>query len=516
MNAGALHVLGVLAGQHLWQGAALVLLTTLLSRLPAWKDAETHSWMLAGALVLAVLLPLAVFLPGPGPARSLPAAVVVQATSVSTAQKAVVGMPAGVQPSTSVQSVIAQAGRRDWPAALLLVWGMGTLLALWQLVRRWMLSRRLRRRARPIDRAGRHFGLSVPAGVGLSACDGVDAPMLVGLAHPVILVPQRFLDELPTSTLRHLLGHELAHCARRDTWMGAFEALALALYWWSPPLHLLQRRLDAARERACDERAARALGNGTGMADALLAGARIVFTGTRPRPMPAVGMLATRSLLRQRIEGLLTMTVDPRTNMSRRAVLACLTLVLAGSSLTLMATPRLGPSRMHVRQQPGAASLIAAVRADRPDRIRTLVRGGADIDARLPGDGTALIVAAQRGDTRLVHELLELGASVGRASPGDGNPLIAAAAGGHLAVVRELVAAGAKMDAVVPGDETPLINAARSGSLPVVRYLVGHGADVNHGVLANGREWRTPLNQSRTQTIRDYLAARGARTQAHD
>ena len=157
-----------------------------------------------------------------------------------------------------------------------------------------------------------------------------------------------------------------------------------------------------------------------------------------------------------------------------------------------------------------STTLIEAVDTRRVEEVRRVVQGGADIDAAVRGDGTALIRAAAHGDLAIVDELIRLGADVNRASRGDGNPLIAAANRGHADVVARLLAAGADANTVVAGDETPLINAARGGHLDVVTYLVEHGADVNKGVVADLGRWRSPLNQATDEQVRAYLSGKGA------
>lgn len=159
---------------------------------------------------------------------------------------------------------------------------------------------------------------------------------------------------------------------------------------------------------------------------------------------------------------------------------------------------------------PSDSDLLAAASAGDHDAVRRLVEQGADVDARVRGDGTALIQAAKRGDLAIVDELLRLGADANQASRGDGNPLIAASAAGRTDVVERLLAAGADVNGVVAGDETALINAARRGHLDVVKLLVDRGADVNLGVTADFGKWRSPLNQASDGAVRDYLISQGA------
>jgi bla regulator protein blaR1 len=154
--------------------------------------------------------------------------------------------------------------------------------------------------------------------------------------------------------------------------------------------------------------------------------------------------------------------------------------------------------------------LLDAVRANRPDLVRQLVAQGVDINATQPGDGSALIVASRRGNLAMVDALIALGADVDRASHGDGTPLIAAAGAGQVAVIERLSAKGANIDFVAADDETALISAVRGNHAQAVESLIRHGADVNLGVLANGTQWRTPLNQAHDTGIHNYLADRGA------
>lgn len=159
---------------------------------------------------------------------------------------------------------------------------------------------------------------------------------------------------------------------------------------------------------------------------------------------------------------------------------------------------------------PSAAEVLAAVDSGDIKAVRTLVAKGANPDAAMPGDGTALILASKQGKLAMVDALLELGAGVEVPSHGDGNPLIMAAKAGHDDVVARLVEAGADPNTVVAGDETPLINAARGGHLGTVEYLVEHGADVNLGVTADFGQWRSPLNQAGSEAIKSYLIRQGA------
>src|SRR4030095_16263568 len=98
--------------------------------------------------------------------------------------------------------------------------------------------------------------------------------------------------------------------------------------------------------------------------------------------------------------------------------------------------------------------------------------------------------------------------------PGDGSAIIMAAREGREDVVALLLDHRASIDRVVAGDENALIQASGAGELSVVRLLVSRGADVNVRVWVDGSgnrssgEWRTPLSMARKgghKTVVDFL-----------
>ncbi|HEX4452727.1 MAG TPA: M56 family metallopeptidase [Kofleriaceae bacterium] len=124
--------------------------------------------------------------------------------------------------------------------------------------------------ARSIDRyrrAVRAAGAATPAPADarallceLAARVGVRAPRLhvelgasphvIGLWRSTIVIPPALLDE--PQLLRGALLHELAHVRRRDGIARAVQVWAGALLFFWPVVRLAARRLDLARESACD------------------------------------------------------------------------------------------------------------------------------------------------------------------------------------------------------------------------------------------------------------------------
>ncbi len=157
------------------------------------------------------------------------------------------------------------------------------------------------------------------------------------------------------------------------------------------------------------------------------------------------------------------------------------------------------------------APLTAAVRRGDAVTVRSLLRGGADVNAA-QGDGTtALHWAAMSGHADLAAMLVQAGAHVGATTRlGAYTPLHLAARSGSAAVVAALVSAGAHVSAVTTSGTTPLMMAAGSGVAGAVTPLLEAGADVNAVESAKGQTaLMFAAASGRTEAVR-LLLARGA------
>lgn len=506
MSSVLMDVLTAIGAHHMWQSATLLLLAWLVFKLRA-VSADARSWMWLGIFVLAVVSPLAVFLPGGDP---------VAATGPSAHATISLTELAQADPSISARTTITAELLAALKPAAVLAWLFGFAWSLWRLLSGWIAARRLRSAAHAAPNLKRLLMHELPPKTTVKVSDDIASPMVVGLSHQCILVPRKLVAELPESVLLDILRHEIAHVRRRDMWASLAQRLFVAVYWWSPPLRLISARLNLAREMACDERAALRSGENTTYAASLLASVDTVLSLGQQRHLLASGIFDTRKGLTRRIEGLLNM--DPKTQRSgiKPALMMGATVLAASVALTLAVTPRVGHAAFATTAEDGvlqsgkAELLIQAAETGQLEEVRRLVRSGVRIDARVDGVGTALIVAARAGNLPMVDALLRMGAPVDQYSLRDGNPLIMAAMAGHHDVVDRLIEAGANVNAVVRYDETPLINASRKGHLSIVTCLVEKGADVNLSVRADFG-LRSPLNQARDKAVRQYLISKGAR-----
>jgi ankyrin repeat protein len=111
--------------------------------------------------------------------------------------------------------------------------------------------------------------------------------------------------------------------------------------------------------------------------------------------------------------------------------------------------------------------------------VRTLLKGGADVNSAQPDGATALAWAAHWNAEEIVRQLIAAGADVNRANDLGVTPLALACVNGSAAVVEALLNAGAAPDVTRDTGETALMTAARTGNTAVVKLLLGFGANPN-------------------------------------
>ena len=203
--------------------------------------------------------------------------------------------------------VVAQGGFGIAPAlaALLLAawlvgasWHIARLLAAHVGLRRIVASSR---RSRALDDACTAL---VPADVELLVSPAF-GPAAVGLLRRRILLPQAMAVALPAAALRAVVLHEATHHRRNDVQSLFAQRLGEAVFWWNPLIRMLAKATDAAREVACDVRAARAFGTPTDYAEALLDSIAHLIPATQHGSARALCAAASLSTLDQRIDAII-------------------------------------------------------------------------------------------------------------------------------------------------------------------------------------------------------------------
>ncbi len=242
-GAAAQGALGTLALMAV-QGTALALLAVVLVRAgrlrPAWQAAI---WLV---VLVKFLLPW-------GPALPFSLADLFALARPS---------PGGyLLPASLAPTAVAPAG------SPLVALGWIGLAGAWALTSIVLVGRAVivQRRGAAIARAARPAPVAaaavlaalVAARPGLRRCAptlrigaATTGPYVIGLVRPIIVVPPALLEA--PALLRAALRHELAHVRRLDALGRAVQVLATALFPMWPVVHLASRRLELAREAACD------------------------------------------------------------------------------------------------------------------------------------------------------------------------------------------------------------------------------------------------------------------------
>uniref|UniRef100_A0A8B9WYA4 Fibronectin type III and ankyrin repeat domains 1 n=1 Tax=Bos mutus grunniens TaxID=30521 RepID=A0A8B9WYA4_BOSMU len=149
--------------------------------------------------------------------------------------------------------------------------------------------------------------------------------------------------------------------------------------------------------------------------------------------------------------------------------------------------------------------------------VRILQGGNVKVDVPNKFGFTALMVAAQRGYTRLVKILISHGTDVNLQNGSGKDSLMLACYAGHLDVVKYLRRHGASWDTRDLGGCTALHWAADGGHCNVIEWMIGDGCEVD--AVDAGSRW-TPLMRvsavSGNQEVASLLIDAGADVNVKD
>lgn len=274
----------------------------------------------------------------------------------------------------------------EWPAigwlALATVWAIGAAVVLSRAVLAQRRTARAARAAVPAPAAaqalltslGSRPGLLTPLGsrpprrtlLGLLgslgprtarlAVGAADVgPHVVGMLRPIIVVPPALLQD--HVLLRAALLHELAHVRRGDALARLFQIAASTLLWWFPVVRLVQRRLERAREAACDAWALEAGGVGRP------AYARLLVRMASLRTDAQAHALAAHHSLDARVAAVLGPPARARMSHLHRVIVAGFALLALGGART--ASAKAAPDACVYTAQMAAALYDAFPDADR-------------------------------------------------------------------------------------------------------------------------------------------------------
>ena len=259
----------------------------------------------------------------------------------------------------------------DWRAIAAAGYAGGVMLFVVQLAAGWLLARRLVVNARRATIQNRWPVLESGA---------VATPLTTGILSPAVVLPVSW-REWPGDKLEAVLAHENAHIARRDALVAVVAHLNRAIFWFHPLAWWLERTLARHAEHACDETAARAVGQPRRYAEMLVDMAEAVHRRGHRVSWQAIGVDGS-GLLGARIDRVLRGDVMIRMSRGRRLSVAagCATVLL----LAIACRQQIAPTPL--REDPALAKQLAEQpeRTKRFEAARDLTPAEADVlEARI-------------------------------------------------------------------------------------------------------------------------------------
>ncbi|MBV8222424.1 MAG: HEAT repeat domain-containing protein [Candidatus Eremiobacteraeota bacterium] len=338
----------------LWEALALALLAWLVLRLVPRANASLRYGLWCVALAAVLLLPVVALHAGAG---------------------APAGGGSGADPAVAMPQRFAQF--------LFALWYVVATVLVLRLIVSYVRLQELKASARPLSplyqlRVRRWLRESGGTrGCRLCVSDKVPMPVAIGLLDPVIVLPERLLDQLSEDELDQVGLHEVAHLQRWDDYTNVFQKVAEALCFFNPAVYLIGRQLTLEREIACDDRVIAATGRPLTYAACLT---RLVeATALTRQALPALAALTTRRQFAIRIERLLDTKRGSLPLASGFAALAACVTMLAAVALASRVGPLVSvmPDSTHSRSfETGSialsrhpAALAAVTAAVRPASI---------------------------------------------------------------------------------------------------------------------------------------------------
>ena len=210
-------------------------------------------------LALRLVLPLQLVLPEPAVTVELSPsqAVTVPAAVRPRAEAAVSDVPQSAGAAEPVPAAPEAVRTLSWTQLGAWLWlgGMAALL-VYQGAGYALARRRLLRDAEPGSEEETALLAALAAGLGVRRAPPllrtVDAasPMVLGLARPVLLLPE---GQLPEEALEVVLRHQLTHLKRHDVAYQALLLLARTVHWFNPLVWWMGREAGRSLELCCDD-----------------------------------------------------------------------------------------------------------------------------------------------------------------------------------------------------------------------------------------------------------------------
>ena len=243
-----------------WQIAAIAAIAALASRLLKNGPARYRHALWAFALVVSLLVPLL------AATRYVPAWI--SGVQPRTAPSAIAPGPVnntGPQGDLSVDRIGTRRTKTVTitPRIVLFLafaYALFILVRAIRLARFWQRKEHLRKTATRAELAPEVEAAAERCGALLGITDvtvmrssEARVPYTLGARHPLIVLPDAYCATVDEPRLLSVIGHEMAHVARRDFLTNLICELISLPISFHPLTWLMKRELDRTRELACDE-----------------------------------------------------------------------------------------------------------------------------------------------------------------------------------------------------------------------------------------------------------------------
>jgi TonB family protein len=253
-------------------------------------------------------------------------------------------------------------------------------------------------------------------GMSVFKSSAVSVPMTIGFFKPVIYVPDAWGGWSPACR-RMILDHELAHIRRLDRVAQLFQMFACALYFYHPLVWLLNGRMDAYREMACDEESVGRRKADTFKYAKTLVGVAESAVMRRLSPFSQSALIREQSQLVNRIHYLMEGVMKPFSS-ARTALLVCGLLLLivpfswtqGGGKATLK-----DKSQTDTTKNTTFFGSMAGILPDSTDVQKALNYPEAAVKAGLEGKVVVMIVSDNEGlkEAKIAETSFEPGKDLG-------------------------------------------------------------------------------------------------------
>ena len=228
-------------------------------------------------------------------------------------------------------------------------------------------------------------------------------PYTIGARHPLIVLPDAYCSTVDEPKLLSVIGHEMAHVARRDFLTNLLCELLCVPVSFHPLTYLLKREIDRTRELACDELVTRRVLAPKVYARSLLWAADVSRQYSSQAFM--LSILDCR-ILEERIVRLMKSNTRIGARFARATMFAAMVvLCLSALSLSMFAVEL--QTRVHAAV---TQSILTSATAAVQERVGPTVVATDNQTNRTPQDdrATSACTAAKRGDTEAIPSLIAM------------------------------------------------------------------------------------------------------------